>query len=332
MNPVEFRVAGAATHTAMPPGMRDGALVARRSGAIVAKHALVLLIICVAGTEASPPRESEAGWFSWVQRTCGKIAVNARRAAVDWGVMAEEPPWKRDLQVCARKEVVDAFFDFADADASTTVSSEEWTKACADHRSEICLAWEKECIAQQSDAECLSQYADACIEAPAKTAERLAEEQNVFYLMGSRAVTSPPDVGGLLSGDGEVTLTEWQRPIIPYVSGIWQMTYEFNEMKGPRANLEKNPCFGPFPYRYTWNVYIWQKVESINGTRRTTGELRVCWYDWMDCQADSRHWFIVESNPTILQSKCAFSGYDEHPYDWFRFPGYPQGGYQEVML
>ena len=51
----------------------------------------------------------------------------------------------------------------------------------------------------------------------------------------------------------------------------------------------------------------------------------------MDCQADARHWFIVESNPAILDSKCSFQGYDEHPYDWFRFPGYPQGGYQKEM-
>lgn len=53
------------------------------------------------------------------------------------------------------------------------------------------------------------------------------------------------------------------------VYSIWQMTYEYNEMVGPRDNLEKNPCYGPFPYRYTWNVYIWQKVcpECPQSTR-----------------------------------------------------------------
>ena len=66
-------------------------------------------------------------------------------------------------------------------------------------------------------------------------------------------------------------------------------------------------------------------MEDINGTRRTTGDLRVCWYDWMDCQQDARPWKIVESNPSILKSKCRFSGYDEHPDDWFRYPGYMQG-------
>lgn len=119
--------------------------------------------------------------------------------------------------------------------------------------------------------------------------------------------------------------------IVPYISGIWQMTYEYNEMVGPRDNLEKNPCYGPFPYRYTWNVYIWQKVEDVNGTKKTTGQMRVCWTDWMDCQDNSREWKIVESNREILDSKCRFGGYDEHPNDWFRFPGYMQGGYQKEI-
>ena len=66
-------------------------------------------------------------------------------------------------------------------------------------------------------------------------------------------------------------------------------------------------------------------MENNNGTRRTTGDIRACWYDWMDCQQDSRAWKIVESNPDILRSKCRFNGYDEHPNDWFRFPGYMQG-------
>lgn len=69
----------------------------------------------------------------------------------------------------------------------------------------------------------------------------------------------------------------------------------------------------------------WNQVEEKNGTRRTTGDIRACWYDWMDCQQDARAWKIVESNPSILASKCRFNGYDEHPNDWFRFPGYMQG-------
>ena len=47
------------------------------------------------------------------------------------------------------------------------------------------------------------------------------------------------------------------------VRRIWRMTYEYAEVTGPRANLETNPCFGPFPYRYSWNVYIWQKVRTV---------------------------------------------------------------------
>ena len=139
------------------------------------------------------------------------------------------------------------------------------------------------------------------------------------------------------------------------VCSIWQFTYEFNEMSGPRANIEKNPCFGPFPYRYTWNVYIWQKVNfvpparmdiiersymisdelfkisqvnNVNGTRRTSGNIRVCWTDWMDCQIEARGWTIIESERELLDSQCRFQPYDEHPNDWFRYPGYLQGGWQ----
>ena len=60
--------------------------------------------------------------------------------------------------------------------------------------------------------------------------------------------------------EGAEAASNATEPLIPYISGIWQITYEYNEMVGPRDNLEKNPCYGPFPYRYTWNVYIWQKV------------------------------------------------------------------------
>ena len=58
------------------------------------------------------------------------------------------------------------------------------------------------------------------------------------------------------------------------VRRIWRMTYEYAEMTGPRANLETNPCYGPFPYRYTWNVYIWQKVLSAPLCRGVLGALQ----------------------------------------------------------
>ena len=144
---------------------------------------------------------------------------------------------------------------------------------------------------------------------------------------------------------------------------IWRFTYEYNEVVGLRDNLEQNPCFGPFPYRYTWNVYIWQKVcvrfyncvcvcvcvcvfahaspatdlirdistrlqvkrDTPDGKPRVAGDIRVCFNDWMDCPADARKWKISESDVAILKSKCRFQPYDEHPNDWFRFPGYRKG-------
>ena len=80
-----------------------------------------------------------------------------------------------------------------------------------------------------------------------------------------------------ISADSKISLAEFNRPIVPYISGIWSLTYEYNEMAGRYDNKEENPCTGPFPYRYTWNVYIWQRVENVDGKRRTTGDLRVCW-------------------------------------------------------
>lgn len=248
----------------------------RRSGTAL----VVFVIICIADADAQRNGrvvKTDGGWFEWARHTCDTVAVRARRAAVDWGVLTDDASWKRDLQLCSRRIVLDEFFDFADDDASGGVSNYEWTKACADHRSAICLAWKEACIAALADPVCTAEYEKECIEDPKTSAERLAAEENVFQEMGSRPVISPPDVDGQISGDGEVTLAEWQRPVVPYVSGIWQVTYEYNEMNGPRNNMEQNPCYGPFPYRYTWTVYIWQKVDDVNGTRRTTGELRVCW-------------------------------------------------------
>lgn len=67
------------------------------------------------------------------------------------------------------------------------------------------------------------------------------------------------------------------------------------------------------------------QVNDVNGTRRTSGNIRVCWTDWMDCQSQARGWKIIESERELLDSQCRFSPYDEHPNDWFRFPGYLQG-------
>ncbi len=47
--------------------------------------------------------------------------------------------------------------------------------------------------------------------------------------------------------------------------------YTYNELSGPRDNLVSNACRGPFPYTFTWKIYVWQEVENVNGTRRTTG-------------------------------------------------------------
>jgi hypothetical protein len=54
---------------------------------------------------------------------------------------------------------------------------------------------------------------------------------------------------------------------VPYIGGIWELTYTYNELKGPADNLIQNPCRGPFPYRYTWDIHVYQEVnDGPNGT------------------------------------------------------------------
>jgi len=153
--------------------------------------------------------------FSWLR----DLATGARRAATDWGVVMDiEAEWKSDIELCSRKKVLDAFFTHADEDDSGTLSRQEWTKACTDHRKAICDAWEKECNRQMAD-DCLSEWSKTCQEEPKKLAERMALEKAVFDEMGSRPVISERESNGLISGDGEITLAEFQQPVIPYISG-----------------------------------------------------------------------------------------------------------------
>uniref|UniRef100_A0A7S0QDN1 Uncharacterized protein n=1 Tax=Cryptomonas curvata TaxID=233186 RepID=A0A7S0QDN1_9CRYP len=99
---------------------------------------------------------------------------------------------------------------------------------------------------------------------------------------------------------------------VPYIAGQWEMTYEFTEMYGSYAGydgIQSNPCRGPFPYQYKWLVYIWQEVDKK--TKKTTGNLKVCWSDWMDCQYQSRDFQIVKSSKEETTVRCPFRPYDE---------------------
>jgi hypothetical protein len=78
--------------------------------------------------------------------------------------------------------------------------------------------------------------------------------------------------------------------------------YTYNELLGPRDNLVQNACRGPFPYRFTWNIYIWQEVETVNGTKRTTGSIRdisLCYHvcarkhAWRDADLYEPHTILV---------------------------------------
>mmetsp|Transcript_3174 Transcript_3174/g.6437 ORF Transcript_3174/g.6437 Transcript_3174/m.6437 type:complete len:323 (-) Transcript_3174:222-1190(-) len=119
---------------------------------------------------------------------------------------------------------------------------------------------------------------------------------------------------------------------VPYVAGLWEVTYTYNEMVGPLDNLVENPCSGPFPYRYTWRIRIYQKVDTEGEVGVTTGEIRTCWEQWMDCPSESRKWMIVEGTPAVVKASCIFREYDEHPIDFARFPGYMRGGYQKKLV
>ena len=199
-----------------PKGARS-----RLRTATTALHLAVLLAGCtaaVAGTSGghgiTDDRSSIPGsWWRWLR----DLATGSRRGVTDWGV-SMDAAWKTDVELCSRKQVVDAFFEDSDKDKSGTLSQEEWTTACAELRTNICAKWEEACRAQVDDF-CTAEWEKTCLEEDKKKAERLAIEQNVFYEMGSRAVISEPDDDGLISGDGEITLAEFQEPIVPYVSG-----------------------------------------------------------------------------------------------------------------
>jgi hypothetical protein len=336
-------------------GMRASHFVFRnalgrgRTGAPRSKGAAIMVMcmffgtaLVVVGVETFAAEEQMAGDSSVMSSD-----KKTRRVYSDWGA-------PKDVELCQKINVMqkgnEAFFEKADADKDGLMSFDEWVKACTDYRKDACKEWEDHCKTLLTEDACKADQKRTCQLADDKEKERIHKEKIVFYEMGSRPVISADDkgtykdlnlkdtmTGGLFvntkttSGDGKITLAEFKEPIVPYISGLWKFTYEYNEMTGPLDNKETNPCYGPFPYRYTWNIYIWQKVENINGTRRTTGDIRVCNYDLMDCTADSYAWTIIEGNKDLVDTRCRFRAYDEHPSDWFRFPGYRQGGYQKQL-
>jgi len=112
---------------------------------------------------------------------------------------------------------------------------------------------------------------------------------------------------------------------IPYVAGTWEITYTYNEMFGPLGGVITNPCRGPFPYRYTWNVLIYQLVSDVNGTKQTTGNIRACWSDRMNCINDALNWTIREGDSSYVKQECYFRPYDQYGSNYILYPGYPQG-------
>lgn len=200
-------------------GVRGHPSLRLRKAAAV--HLVLFLVGCTAavgnasdGRGTSDDKSSVSSrWLRWLH----DITPGFRRAATDWGVEMDAD-WKTDIELCSKKQVLDAFFQQADADKSGTLSQEEWNKACAAHREAICEAWESACRAQAAET-CVEEWETTCIEDVKKMTERLSIEQNVFYEMGSRPVISETDSSGLISGDGEITLAEFQRPIVPYISG-----------------------------------------------------------------------------------------------------------------
>ena len=201
-------------------GVRGRPRLRLRKAAAV--HLVLLLVGCTAAVgSASDGRRtsdddsiSSSRWLRWLH----DITPGFRRAATDWGVEMDAD-WKTDIELCSRKQLLDAFFQHADADESGTLSQEEFGKACAAHREQICEAWEIACR-DQADEICAAEWERTCIEDVKKMTERLAIEQNVFYEMGSRPVISETDSSsGLISGDGEITLAEFRQPVVPYISG-----------------------------------------------------------------------------------------------------------------
>lgn len=160
---------------------------------------------------------------------------------------------------------------------------------------------------------------------------RVRETQTQTEREALRMRTAPILVHVLFFLLNFITVCSQQRDI-PYVAGLWEITYTYNELVGPLDNLVENPCSGPFPYRYTWRVRIYQDVDTEADPARTTGLVRTCWEEWMDCPSEARVWNIAEGSPEIVRANCIFRAYDEHPLDWSRFPGYREGGYQRKLF
>mmetsp|Transcript_50088 Transcript_50088/g.100547 ORF Transcript_50088/g.100547 Transcript_50088/m.100547 type:complete len:380 (-) Transcript_50088:8-1147(-) len=89
---------------------------------------------------------------------------------------------------------------------------------------------------------------------------------------------------------------------LPYISGSWELTFIFNEIRGDVGKI--NPCRGSFPYQYKYEVDILQGEGDTN--------IRWC-YRGDVCEDQSVTGTLEEATIDVSQARCSFKPHDLPP-------------------
>ena len=93
-----------------------------------------------------------------------------------------------------------------------------------------------------------------------------------------------------------------QLEVRPDVSGEWEITYAFSEVRGDRGNfVAPPPCKGPFPYYHTFTVEIDPMEEGSN-------TFKYC-YRGTDCTLYKFETTMQQGTADVVDSKCILRPY-----------------------
>ena len=93
-----------------------------------------------------------------------------------------------------------------------------------------------------------------------------------------------------------------QLEVRPDVSGEWEITYAFSEVRGDRGNfVAPPPCKGPFPYYHTFTVEI-DPMEQGSNT------FKYC-YRGTDCTLYKFETTMQQGTADVVDNKCILRPY-----------------------
>ena len=93
-----------------------------------------------------------------------------------------------------------------------------------------------------------------------------------------------------------------QLEVRPDVSGEWEITYSFSEVRGDRGNfVAPPPCKGPFPYYHTFTVEI-DPMEQGSNT------FKYC-YRGTDCTLYKFETTMQQGTADVVDNKCILRPY-----------------------